>query len=375
MEGTAIPVNDTSAIKAATSIEPAIGSVKQPTGHWILNGYLDLLLCCGGLVWLLFFLQYFVVDRFGSVIAGNLLAIFVAVSGHTFGETHVAATLLKLFGSEQMRRRYAVQSSYVPMAALFIYISGLVIPGFTAVLLKLYLLWVIQHFIGQTYGIVLVYCHKRNYGLQKIEKNSLALILNSTAAFAIIRQLTYEQWHTDTMLGEHIPFWGPLPPLIYDFALILLQFSTTVFCALILLKFVLHRRTFPFPAMLTMFTMLAALLLPQNASDVLWVYLPALFHGSQYIGLTLSGELKRHESIAITEGPEKPATASSNEPPKQVVLRYFSSLLLVAVALYVMVPAVITLFGYSWQSAFTNLFCVVNLHHFLTDMAIWKSRK
>lgn len=387
---------------------------------WILSRELDLLLCCGGLVWILFVFQVFAIEVAGSMFLSDVLAMFATIGAHAFGETHIAATLFILYGTrlfgqaavrrsgprvpERSKNSFVVQSIYLPVVGALVCLSGLLIQGVTGILLKIYLLWVVQHFIAQAYGIALIYCHKHSYQLQRIEKQSFQFLLNSMAAVVIIRQLTDERWSTSNMLGIEIPFWGPLPAAVYEAAVLALQCGTVLFCALIVAKFVRERRSFPLPAMLLVVTIVATFLLPHVWSDLLLLYVPPFFHGTQYLAVTLSRHIRDHNnSVAPEVEMEVPgAEVGSNVSQvvkeqrtdtgarvnfqvrkmcsraaslRQLVLSYFASLLVLSVVLYVCVPGLLMVGGYSWQVAFANVFCVVNLHHFLTDMAIWRSSK
>jgi hypothetical protein len=334
---------------------------------WILNPVIDILFCCGGIVWLLFALQYWIVDPSENVFYAGLLSISATIAAHTFGETHIAATLFRLYSNKAMRRKHFGLAVFLPIVTVLLCACGLHIPGFTAILLKLYLLWVIQHFTGQTYGFVLIYCFKRGYLLNRLDKLTLACLLNCSAALAIVRQLTFEQWSAPAFLGQQLPFWGPLPEAIYDICVFALQLSAIAFAFRIVKKLIVERTQFPVPAMLLILTIISTLVSQQDAASVLFIYVPSLLHGTQYLALTLSQNLKEHHC-------DLPADKIWTVIFKNVGLRYFGSLILVAVALFIGVPALISLFGFSWQLAFANVFCLINLHHFLTDMHIWKIR-
>jgi hypothetical protein len=172
-----------------------VAASKKEQSIWILNGPIDVLLSCGGLVWILFALHA------ASTLCGRpgltaqpLFALLVIIGTHALSETHTVATLARAYKDEETRRRFSLQTRWFALLAAVSIVAGLAFKEVTPFLSKIYLLWVVQHFTAQTYGLALVYCFKSGYRLALWEKRCIAWLLNATALMTIVRQLTFKEW-------------------------------------------------------------------------------------------------------------------------------------------------------------------------------------
>jgi hypothetical protein len=294
------------------------------------------------------------------------MGLVILASSHLFGEAHISATLFRIYGSDDMRNRFKTCTIWLPFLGLLLCVAGLFHPFVTAVMLKVYLLWVFQHFVGQAYGLCLLYCQKRHYTLSIFDKKLLLLMLNSAAAMAITAQLTSNNFSTENFLGQALPDWGFLPHSINTFCALLLQASVGALCVQICWKSLVGRQYFPLPALLMLLTVIATF--TSNPSASLWLYLPAFFHATQYLAVTVSQYLKERQAAAEN------ARDIWKQIAQPVGLKYYSNLLVIAVLLYVLLPTLLSFCGFPRELTFASVFAVVNLHHFLTDMTIWKMR-
>lgn len=337
------------------------------SSRWILNPILDILFCCGGLVWILYFAQDILLASINPQLTESTALLAIAGS-HLFGEAHICATLFRIYGSREMRNNFKLCTIWQPLVGLLLCIAGLFFPPVTAAMLKVYLLWVFQHFTGQAYGLILLYCFKHNYQIGNYEKKLLSFLLNCTAAVAITRQLALDDWAIINYLGLDLPNWGRLPLPIYQLSVILLQAAVCLFIIQICKRAFLERSCFPLPSLLILFTVVLTFTANVDVSSKLWLYLPAFFHASQYLAITATQYFKEQNFTG----------ANSSSSWKLLIgpagLQRYSHLLLSAVALYVGIPTILSFCGFSKELAFASIFCVVNLHHFMTDMVIWKMR-
>ena len=124
-------------VTAAPSPNDREGSNKSEAASqkypWIVNAPVDLLFCCGGIVWILFAVHYFVLGPSGG--AGNglgqMLAISTIAGTHALGETHIAATLARIYKTPQSVRRFAPYTIWAAATCLFFAIAGLFVDGST----------------------------------------------------------------------------------------------------------------------------------------------------------------------------------------------------------------------------------------------------
>ena len=352
-------------------VEPPAISPKTvaAVNAWIVNPAIDLLFCCGGLVWILFAVHFAFAQHLtgGPLVAS--LALSAVIGTHVLGETHTVATLTRVYKSKETRTQFALYTNWAALALSALALAGMFIPGVTPILAKIYLIWVAQHFTAQSYGLALLYCYKSNYFLSAKEKNVLWLLMNSTAAFAILRQFTYKEWNPDGFLAQRIPFWGPLPEWIIQSCLAVVITSALLLVFFTMKKLLIEKRWMPLPAVLMIATGILIFMCGRQATGLLFLYVPAFYHGSQYLVLSASYYLKDRDDSA------KMATLPMGERMLQSTgLKYFGFLLLGAIAIYIGAPRLLEEFGFTYSLSFATIFCAINLHHFVTDQAIWKLR-
>jgi len=339
--------------------------------RWLVNPAIDLLLCCGGLTWLLV-AAHLILNKFDQTAnAAIMLTACIAPLIHGFSEPHIAATLTRLFGNSDTRRRFSFHSIVLPLLGCFLVAAGLFVKGFVGGLLKLYLIWLTQHFAAQSYGLVLLYCYKNQYTLTKFDKRLMNTLLNSAALLVVVRQLGNPDYAINDFLGQRMPHWGTMSALLEPFCTIVLQAMVALFVGRCLARYCISGKCLPLPALMIITTSITMFVAGYELFGVFWMYAPAFFHAAQYLVLTLAGHLKRCADLDVTK--EKASLLSENVALERG-LRYYAILLLISVGIFVILPALLHLLGFSYQLAFANVFCVVSLHHFASDAAIWKFR-
>lgn len=361
-----------SPLGSAGNAETAVGaesrSGSKPYG-WILHPAIDMLLCCGGLVWAVFAVHYFLIAPTKNVALTQMMVVFGIILTHCFSETHTVATLVRAYRTPETRRQYSKYTHWAALGFAALGMTALFVKGMTPYLAKIYLIWVVQHFTAQTYGMVLLYCFKNNYKLKDLEKRVIWLLMNATAAFAIVRQLTFHEWSANGFLALEIPRIPQLPPWVFTCATISLEISVLALVVMVTRKLIVERQLMPLPAMLMLATGVLIFTVGKEASGFLWLYVPALFHGSQYVVIAGAHYLKEHK-----QADGLPARDLFKLLQQSSGMRYMGFLLLGAIFLYVGLPRLLQEFGFDYTLCFATVFCVINLHHFLTDSAIWKLR-
>src|SRR5271170_3885231 len=117
--------------------EPAAmpAPVARPFG-WILHPAIDLLFCCGGLVWLLFAFHYFYVLPAKNEVFIGLLSLVVILATHILSETHTSATLLRAYKDEETRNRYSLYTRWGAFLCVVLLAAGLLVKGFTPIMAR-----------------------------------------------------------------------------------------------------------------------------------------------------------------------------------------------------------------------------------------------
>jgi hypothetical protein len=334
-----------------------------------LHPVLDLLFCCGGIVWIFFALHFFV---FGPDSAAKPLQIMLSLSALGaigLSETHVVATLQRIYAKGDQRRKFAPYTIWAALACGLLGLCGCFFEQLVPVFLKIYLLFVAQHFTAQTYGLTLLYCAKRAYFLKDWEKRVLGALMQSTMWVAVLRQVTARDWGGAYLFGYQIPFWGPLPAWTSQVG----EFCVGL-CALAMIAIVIRKRHsegkfMPLPAILLTVTGVVIFVVGTQAGSTLWLYVPAFFHGSQYIAVSLAFYLKEK---GLPEGISTREIATQITEP--VAIRYLILLLVCAVCFFHGLPFVAHLIGFKATAFAASTFAAIHFHHFLTDRAIWKLR-
>jgi hypothetical protein len=340
------------------------------TDWWILHPAIDLLFCCGGLFWLLVAVHY----MFGWTVAANNSGIAPAVlltmiAGLVLADTHNAATLVRLYGDSDIRKSlphvaYTGAAAFLVLAVLCMQ-NGAVL----GIALRVYFIFIAQHLTAQVYGISLIYCAKRKYLMTPNHRLSLQRTLQWLAIFAAVRFFADGGTGRSVFVGIAMPAWGTLPAWAMLFASLPLLFYGILFLRNTVLKARLDGQTLPFPAILLIFTTVFLFTAAPAIFDVIALYVPAFFHGAQYLVVTTSVRLKQ-TGVDLSDSRISVLSALL----KGANLEYWGILLCLAISLYVIVPGACTRFGISFSVAFASIFAAVNLHHFLADSAIWKLR-
>jgi hypothetical protein len=341
----------------------------SPSRRWIIDPWIDLLFCCGGLVWIFFAFHYFVLGPKGNGPAVQALALLALAGTHALSETHTAATLVRAYGKDETRRRHSLYTHWAALACGALAIAGMTVPGVAPILAKIYLMWVIQHFTAQTYGLTLLYCYKNGYKLGDLDKRIVWLLLNITAVYALVRMFTLKEFSANGFLAQHIPFWGPLPPWIFAGCTLALEAAAVLFASMVIHKAIAKRSVIPLPALLMVATGVMIFVFGRDMSGILWLYVPAFFHGSQYVVLSASCYLK--ENACGSDGQPVSVRKLLFELPG---VRYQLMLFIIGLFIYLGLPRLLQDFGFDYTLAFASIFSCVNIHHFLVDSVLWKMR-
>lgn len=353
---------------------------------WILSPAIDLIFCCGGLLWLLFALQFCL--RHGTTPAagqeaGALQALVVAGT-ILFANPHSAATLMRLYGEPETRKQLWVCSYPGAAAAILIGAACILNAQVLGIFARVYLILIIHHVLAQVRGIALIYCYKRNYPLNWQQKRSLSLLLNSIVCLAILRQFTDSVWYQSTFNSVDLPSWQFLPYWVIAFPAVAAAAAGGQLIYQSLQRWSGEGSMMPFPAVFLLSTMVIAFSLGKEMFGGLWLFVPAFFHGSQYLVVTTAYNIKAHIHSVKSEPRARCNADPTCEPPNfhniarslttGQNLTYWGSLLMIGTLIFGGVPVLLYRFGIDPSVSVPTVFVVVNLHHFLADHSLWRMR-
>lgn len=297
------------------------------------------------------------------------LSLLTIAGAHLFSESHTAATLVRMRQSRATSASLSNYFQWTSWCCLALAIAGMSNAALLPIYAKIYMIWIVQHFVGQSYGIALIYCYKRNYLMNAVERRIFKACFDLTATVAIARQFTYSDWGSDVFLGLQLPFWGPLPELVFRCAEAALALCVLSMFVVVFSKLAREHQALPLPAALLTVTGIAIFMLPKAQASALWLYVPAFYHGCQYLVVSTSFYLKEKglpENVDFNQ--------ISSLLLRSDALGYLCGLVVIGVFVYVGVPRVLSQFGIDFKVAFITVFTVINFHHFLLDAAIWRLR-
>lgn len=325
---------------------------------WLINPVIDSLFVCGGFVWLMLLVHACIAP--GSFGAGpravDLFPILGLFGTMLLSDTHNAATLLKLYTSERTRAKHKFIAGIG--AILFLALGALLLlePSLLSPLSKIYLILIVQHVTAQAYGLAVMYCHKRNYIMQGLQARLFKLSFQSLTLYAILCQFAYPGNFRKEFFGVPIPSWGGLPmPLLYA-SLTIAAAITASFVALTIRRAVTENQVLPLPAIMLSVSVVFVAATVANCSGVLSLYIPAFFHGAQYLVVGFASECNE----------------AQNETSQKNAMRYAAKLFLLTLVLFALTPFALTVTGLPFGTTFLAVFLAINLHHFVADSFMWR---
>lgn len=336
--------------------------VRSTASPWLLGRWSDLILCCGGLAWIFVLLDQQLLRPHLPQLLG-WVTIVMSVLGLLVGSSHTAATWVRIYDTAESRERFAFYTRWLPIALLGLGAVELAYRETIPVVLKITLFWNLHHYTAQSYGFVLLYCLKRDYRLAATEKRILWLMMSlSTLTIALI-QLTYREYNLDVLMGQKMPFWEIFPPWVSQTSMALLGASVIAFTGIVLWKAYRDRQWLPLPAAVLLVTNLVLMVAPIDLWNLMWAYTPALFHGCQYIVITLLYLTGAQPGLRLRD------RLMSNGTPSRYLL-----MVALGAFFYNAVPQTFQQAGVDFNLSFAVIYTLISLHHYATDGAIWKLR-
>lgn len=349
---------------------------------WIISPVVDFIFVYGGAFWLLFVLHVVCFGwnaadlenlRFHAnpLLDQGVAQWFVLMTMATpilISNTHTWATYMRIYGSSEDRERFKFYGRYLIYMPLVLFTTALLYPPLQGMVIYLHMGWVFQHYSSQTYGVALIYCYKRQYFMNGKEKKIFKLTLDAISAFVITRLLCIREEMPYDMWGVPLPFAG-LPRQIHYAAVAFLVVMAVLLTITILRKYFRDKQMIPAPC-LTMVLGVALLgTIPGYGGLIAWMWAPPFLHGAQYCLISLAYYLKER---GLPEGMNSSQIASA------ILTRPAVKWLLWALIggnfIYIVIPHIMSDFGWSFMAIVSVVQACVNFHHFLTDAAIWKLR-
>lgn len=353
--------------------DKATAAIVNDPYPWILHPVIDLLFCCGGFLCMLLAL----------VIASGIAAeadmqtsyvgmglIYLNLAGQfLISASHQPATLWRVYLSPRTRKSIGGFVAFTALLLAVCGIFGLYNRDFTGILVRLTLAWSVQHTLAQAYGVSLIYCMKRKYMLSKGERDIFYWMFQTGLAYLVIRMFTYTNFLQADLYGVPLPIIGPLPEWVCAIALGAFQLNVLAFIGMIVRKWFMTKTMMPLPALLTAVMAFATLSLTFVLPAAFVIFIPTFYHASQYLVVTTAYYLKER-GLPSNVAPKQIASLI----PTETILTYAIIIAATGALLYIGIPRVLYAMGFDKSLCLCVVYCVFNLHHYLTDAAIWKMR-
>ncbi|MBU6453221.1 MAG: hypothetical protein KGS72_15670 [Cyanobacteria bacterium REEB67] len=347
--------------------------------RWVVNPLFDGLFVFGGLLWILFGLQILVFHWDNPSVqapgfAGHFaffLVLAATLGGYLFSDAHTVATYMRIYANQQNRDRFKLYAYYLPWCSALLFYLCMTNPKAAGFCVYLHLMWVYQHYVGQTFGISLIYCYKRQYFFKPWERETYRWFMHSVSAVVITRILCNREYTPYEYFGIKLPFYA-VSPVFEAIAKTFFLFMVVAFVTVIVTKFVREKKLIPLPTLALIFSVMAIGWSTGYANSVIWIYGPSFFHGSQYLAVSLGFYLKEKGLDAGRMG--EVGGNMLREFFSSAALRYWGIVISAGIVIYVAIPQALEAYGYQFVMTATIIQACVNFHHFVTDGAVWRLR-
>jgi hypothetical protein len=354
------------------------GQAPEPYG-WFLHPVVDLILVCGGLVWIITLLMSSNIlpdltradSKLTAIVSYLVLGLFIV--------PHGMATYFRVYDVEATRKVSGKKVAYLALLCLGLAVIAGISPFWTSVIGRLTICLSFQHGFAQAYGIALIYCYKRKYFLNKTEKAFFYLIVQAGILLGTINCLSNN--NLIILNSKMIPLFPVFPSWVIRASEWAMVSSVLAFAVVVARKYFVEKRMMPLPAILTTITSvyIFAFVMP-GASRlggyfiVLYALAHGIFHTPQYLVVTTSVHLKNQglpESLPVSQ--------IARHVFSWTGFKYFLSLYSMAV-IYMAGGALILVL--SSRAGLTPpidvtmvaFFSAMNLHHYFSDMIVWRLR-
>jgi hypothetical protein len=359
-----IPASDTGALNVHKSAQEKVSAPSK----WILNGPLDLFFVCGGAMWLVVIVcvAAYLCD---SGFAYSFTSIVLLGGAFIFADAHNAATIVRFIDEPGLAARHPYVSILMPV---------LMVPLLLPLLLgsrnclelgiKLYLIFIAQHVTAQAYGITMIYLRKT--GLELSARQVLVIKTAFTAMMISGIALQLSSAASRYMVGVEVRWFDDIVPTSYLFFI----GCAAVVASVVMLGMLCRqahksgKALHPAVVLLGANTLLLYTIGP--ALGLFSLVAPAFFHGTQYIAVTTSHNMK---SLSIGSSLAAPKVVASKILTGDNVL-YWTKIFSLGAVLYIVIPMMLSNFGIAPYKTMAAVFCLVNFHHFAADAVIWRRR-
>ncbi|MBU6454980.1 MAG: hypothetical protein KGS72_24635 [Cyanobacteria bacterium REEB67] len=338
---------------------------------YLVNPFFDYTFVCGGLALALSAIALSTQIPANSLVQSSTPVILLGVLGtYLFSEPHSAATIFRLYGEANNRKRFAFVAYVLPLILAACFIGALYVPVIAKIMAVLYLIFITHHIMAQSFGIAMIYCARDGFNMSRADKNGMKALIYSAVTLSVAQQFT-TAWQREHFLGIDMPPMGFLPPQLINMLQTMVILTVILFAIDLAIKHAKGIRHIPLPAVATLMTGTLALSINRSTSEVVWLFIPAFFHASQYMCVVFAYKLKR-ETKQKQDAVAVPDESDRMLKNMEFLGGHFVECFLVGLLIFAALPFALAACGLSLTLCSALIFLAVNLHHFAADACIWK---
>ena len=281
-----------------------------------------------------------------------------------FNYAHFASSTVRLYTKPGEIPSRAAVSYALPIIALIITTLCIQWPDVLGKhLWSLYLTWSPYHYAAQAYGLALMYCYRSGVILDKNDKRIFwgicmipfvrAMLLGSPSTGRVEDQAGLA-WFVD--MSQF-----PTAAVYVNIAAIVL--AVLVFALPVLAYFRLGDKGKRLP-------LIAWVILGTNG--LWWV---ALSYGDAWFWATIFHSLQYLVIVVIVHTNDNMARPDNNKGKIFHVLMFYGMSIVLGLVLFLAWPWMYVPFGFKLEDAILMTVATINLHHFIVDGYIWRSKK
>jgi hypothetical protein len=344
-------------LTVATAAPPVLqpAQKKSMLGRPIVNPLVDYLFVGGAITVPIFIATYFF---------PNLTPTGDGITFRTFiffNAAHFAASTVRLYTKPGARKEFPLLSRVFPFACLAVVGLALWSPFIGRNVTALYFTWSPYHYAMQTYGLAVMYAMKSGAKLESRDKTQIWLVCLLPFLYSV---LTSPDGGLSWFVSRE--WLATVPALLFLYK----STATLVTAAMILLPlslfWQLHRmrgKNVPVISLVLQLTNAMWWLGTTYLNAWFWT---AMLHSIQYLIVVVERHVADQMARTDRRGPlHRPLVYAAG---------FYGVSFVLGVVLFFLTPMIYVPFGFTATQSFTMMTWVINLHHFIVDGFIWRTK-
>ncbi len=323
-------------------------------GRPFLSPATDLLVIGGGLS-LLF--------TFAIVVSGGTASPLMSLAGPAFpfvlflvNMTHFSASTVRLYAKPNAYRDFPFLTLGLPLLTLALLSLAIRFADLVGVhVMNLYLTWSPYHYAAQAYGLALLYCYRSGFSVGDRERLLFRVACLAPFLYAFVKGPTAGlEWFVPKLALLDEP-WATLRVG----ALWLLGGAALLLPLALFLLSLRRDRALPLISLLVMVSNAAWWTVFFYYDAFGWA---TVFHGLQYLAI-----------VSVVHVKDRVQAQGGSAPRHALV--FYGACVALAYLLFKAWPFAYVAAGFGLAESMLLVIAVVNIHHFVVDMFIWRLRR